>query len=74
MPAILRILLPKRNALIVIIRPYAFYDVVGVRRAGSATVSQGSNGMPVCNIMPCVRSVWLGLLEISITDVLGIAK
>ncbi len=28
MPAILRILLPKWNALIVIIRPYATIDVV----------------------------------------------
>jgi hypothetical protein len=37
MPAILRIFLPNNYALIVIIRPYAFYDVVGVRRAGPAT-------------------------------------
>ena len=38
MPAILRKSLPNNYALIVIIRPYAFYDVVGVRRADSATV------------------------------------
>jgi hypothetical protein len=41
MPAILRILLPKWNALIPIITPYAVYDRVGVRTAGSATVSYG---------------------------------
>ena len=40
MPAILRIFLPKYYASILIIRPYAFYDVVGVRRAGSATVAR----------------------------------
>ena len=40
MPSILRKSLPKLFALIVIIRPYAFYDVVGVRRAGSATVAR----------------------------------
>ena len=39
------------------IRPYAFYDVVGVRRADSATVSEGSNGMLICNIMPWGRWV-----------------
>ncbi len=40
MPAILRNSLPNDNALIVIIRPYAFYDVVGVGRVRSATVAR----------------------------------
>ena len=57
MPAILRILLPKYNALVCDIRPYAVYDVVGVRRAGSATVFKGSNGMRICNTMPWGRWV-----------------
>ena len=61
MPAILRNSLPKYNALITIIRPYAFYDVVGVRRAGLATVGKGSNGMWVCNIMPWGRRVYSGV-------------
>ena len=39
MPAILRKSLPNNFALITDIRSYAFYDVVGVGRAGSATVS-----------------------------------
>ena len=57
MPAILRKSLPNNYALITESTPYAFYDVVGVRRAGSATVSQGARGLWVCNIMPCVRCV-----------------
>ena len=40
MPAILRIFLPKSDASISYIRPYAFYDRVGVRRPGSATVTR----------------------------------
>jgi len=52
MPAILRNSLPNKNALITNIRPYAFYDVVGVRRARSATRVYGDNGMWVCNIIP----------------------
>ena len=62
MPAILRILLPKYNALVCDIRPYAFYDVVGVRRVGSATLVYGSNGMSSCNTMPCRG--WVGLYKI----------
>ena len=59
--------------------PYAFYDVVGVGRAGSATVLKGSNGMLICNTMPWGRWVGLykiykGLLEIPVADVLGIAQ
>ena len=38
MPAILRILFTKMIASVCDIRPYAVYDVVGVRRAGSATM------------------------------------
>ena len=38
MPAILRKSLPNNYALITESTPYAFYDVVGVKRAGSATV------------------------------------
>ena len=40
MPAILRNSLPNLYPLIAIIRPYAQNDVVGVRRAGLATVSK----------------------------------
>ena len=58
MPAILRKSLPNCHALLTEYTPYAFYDVVGVGRAGSATVLEGGNGMPVCNTMPCVRCVY----------------
>ena len=68
MPAILRNSLPKYNALITIIRPYAFYDVVGVRRAGSATRAYGSNGMWVCNTMPCGRWRHGSVLGTSVRD------
>jgi hypothetical protein len=57
MPSILRIFLTKKIALVYDITPYAFYDVVGVRRARSATVDQGSNGMSPCNTMPWGRWV-----------------
>ena len=40
MPAILRILFTKMIASVCDIRPYAVYDVVGVRRVGLATVSK----------------------------------
>jgi hypothetical protein len=52
MPAILRILLPNLYPLTAIIRPYAVYDRVGVRTAGSATLVYGSNDIGVCNIIP----------------------
>ena len=52
MPAILRIFLTKTVASTPHCGSYAFYDVVGVRRAGSATREYGSNGMWVCNIIP----------------------
>ena len=74
MPAILRNSLPKYNASHDDIRPYAFYDRVGARTVGLATVFEGSNGMWVCNIMPWGRCVWCCLLEISITDVLGVSQ
>ena len=61
MPAILRNSLPNLYPLIAIIRPYAQNDVVGVRRAGSATLAYGSNGMWVCNIMPWGRRVYSGV-------------
>ena len=64
MPAILRKSLPKLLPSMSYIRPYAQNDVVGVGRAGSATVSQGSNGMPVCNTMPCVRCVYYFFLNV----------
>ena len=61
MPAILRKSLPNNYALITESTPYAFYDVVGVRRAGSATVSQGARGMWICNTMPWGRCVYAGV-------------
>ena len=57
MPAILRNSLPKFVPSIAYCGSYAFYDVVGVRRAGSTTVDQGSNGMWICNTMPWGRWV-----------------
>ena len=68
MPAILRIFLPNNYALISIIRPYAFYDVVGVGRAGSSTLVYGSNGMSSCNTMPCRGCVYCSVLRTSVSD------
>ena len=68
MPAILRILLPKYNALVCDIRPYAFYDVVGVGRAGSATLVYGHNGMSSCNTMPCRGCVYYSVLRSYVSD------
>ena len=48
MPAILRILLPKSFASIVIIRPYAVYDRVGVRTTRSPPCPMAGTST-VCN-------------------------
>ena len=61
MPAILRIFLYQTDASLTYIGPYAFYDVVGVRRAGSATREYGGNGRWVCNIIPFRRWGYAGV-------------
>jgi hypothetical protein len=68
MPAILRNSLPKLSPLIAIIRPYAVYDRVGVRTAGSTTRVYGGNGMWVCNTMPFRRWVHRSVLRTSVRD------
>ena len=71
MPAILRIFLTKKIALVYDITPYAQDDVVGVGRAGSRApihrVNLG-NGMWVCNIMRWCRWRHGSVLRTSVRD------
>ena len=77
MPAILRIFLPKYNALITQIRPYATIGVV-VGSGPSATVCILAEHVGLEHYRMSVGVGGVGLrpspLEISITDVLGVSQ